>query len=70
MTCGNGMCFDYDHLTTSKTRSRYSPMRSEYIIRFSPQQIRTANYFIYYYVFRFVQVNPAPFYPYQIYCLV
>jgi hypothetical protein len=46
MTCGNGMCFEYDHMEPRRgARPRYAPMRSEYLVRCTPLQIRTALYF-------------------------
>lgn len=46
MTCGNGMCFEYDHMEPRRgKRPRYSPKRSERPDRFTLLQIRTAYYF-------------------------
>jgi hypothetical protein len=41
MSCGNRMCFEYSHVTTSKTRPGYPTKRLEYYKRFTKYQIRT-----------------------------
>jgi hypothetical protein len=41
MSCGNQKCFEYSHLTTSKTRPEYPAKRLEYYKRFTKYQIRT-----------------------------
>jgi hypothetical protein len=45
MACGNRFCLEYDHMAVVDYMPRYKPMRSEYIARFTPLQIRTARYF-------------------------